>query len=218
MAIKLGPRVLIADDHAPTRAMVRKAIEDEGFLVCAEVADAKSAIRAADETRPDIAILDIRMPGGGILAANRIATEQPDVLIVMLTVSDEDQDLFSALSAGASGYVLKGQDPASIPEALRMVLAGEAALSGSLVKRLLRDYRVRESRHRVTASLPKGKRLTPREVEVLELLNEGLATTEIGTRLFVADVTVRTHIAAIMRKLDVNDRAGLLRLVREPFE
>jgi DNA-binding NarL/FixJ family response regulator len=209
-----GPRALIADDHAPTRAMVRRAVESDGFRVCAEVPDAYQAIRAAREARPDVAILDIRMPGGGIRAAKEISTEQPEISIVMLTVSDEDNDLFSALSAGASGYVLKGQDPATIPQALRIALAGEAALSGSLVKRLVKDYRVRDLRQRINAGVPHQARLTPRELEVLELLNEGLATAEIGTRLFVADVTVRTHLAAIMRKLDVNDREGLLKLVR----
>ncbi len=218
MAVSAGARVLIADDHAPTRAMVRRAIETGGFLVCADVADADGAIRASRETRPDVVLLDVRMPGNGIRAAAVIGTEQPNVPIVMLTISDEDGDLFSALSAGASGYLLKVQDPATIPEALRMVLSGEAALSRKLVKRLVQEYRDRDARQRIRARLPRGARLTPKEWEVLELLNEGLGTAEIARQLFVADVTVRSHLAAIIRKLHVKNRAGVLRMVRgEPL-
>ena len=214
MAVVPGRRVLIADDHAPTRAVVRRAIEDGGFVVCADVADADAAIRATRDTTPDVVLLDVRMPGSGIRAAEVIGTEHPDIPIVMLTVSDEDSDLFSALSAGASGYLLKGQDPATIPEALRMVLSGEAALSRKLVKRLVQEYRDRDTRQRMRARLPRGARLTPKEWEVLELLNDGLGTAEIASRLFVADVTVRTHLAAIIRKLHAKDRAGVLRMLR----
>ena len=154
------------------------------------------------------------MPGSGIHAAQVIGTEQPGTAIVMLTVSAEDDDLLAALSAGASGYLLKGQDPAKIPEVLRLVLSGEAALPGTLVKRLAEEYRSRDVREGMHARIPAGARLTPREWEVLSLLNDGLATAEIGRRLFVADVTVRTHLAAIVRKLHVKDRSGALRLVR----
>lgn len=213
-----APSVLIADDHAPTRALVRRAVELGGFLVCADVPDADKAIDAARRTRPDVALLDIRMPGSGIRAAEVIGTEQPRISIVMLTVSAEHDDLLTALSAGASGYVLKGHDPTKIPGVLRMVLAGEAALPAILVKRLAEEYRARDEHRGIRARLPGGARLTPREWEVLELLNDGLGTAEIGRRLFVADVTIRTHLAAIIRKLHVRDRAGVLRLVRGEAE
>ncbi|HEY5025197.1 MAG TPA: response regulator transcription factor [Acidimicrobiales bacterium] len=153
MAVSPGPRVLIADDHAPTRAVVRRAIENGSFLVRRR-ADADGAIRAARETRPDVILLDVRMPGSGIRAAEVIGTEPPDLPIVMLTISDENSDLFSALSAGASGYLLKGQDPAAIPEVLRMVMSGEAALSRTLVKRLVQEFRARDVRQRIRARLP----------------------------------------------------------------
>lgn len=214
MAVVPAPSVLIADDHAATRAMVRQAVEGGGFLVCADVPDADGAIRVARQARPDVALLDVRMPGSGIRAAKVIGTEQPQISVVMLTVSAEDDDLFAALSAGASGYLLKGQDPTKIPDVLRMVLSGEAAIPATLVKRLAEEYRVRDVRQRIRARLPGGVRLTPKEWEVLELLNDGLDTAEIGRRLFVADVTIRTHLAAIIRKLQVKDRAGVLRLVR----
>lgn len=202
------------DDHAPTRAVVRRAVEHGGFVVCADVPHADGAIDAARQTRPDVALLDVRMPGGGIRAAEVIGSEHPRVSIVMLTVSAEDDDLLAALSVGASGYLLKGQDPAKIPKVLRMVLSGEAALPATLVKRLAAEYRARDPRPGMRGRLPGSARLTPREWEVLELLNEGLGTAEIGRRLFVADVTVRTHLAAIVRKLHAKDRAGVLRLVR----
>jgi DNA-binding NarL/FixJ family response regulator len=214
MAITNGPRVLIADDHAPTRAMIRRAVEAEGFVVCAEVADADAAIHGVHESSPDVIILDIRMPGGGIRAAEVVGTDKPQISIVMLTVSGEDDDLFSALSVGASGYLLKGQDPAKIPETLRSVLSGETVLSPVLVKNLVREYRVQDVRHRVRRQLPNVTRLTPREWEVLELLSDGYGTAEIGQRLFVADVTVRSHLASIAHKLKVKDRAGVLRLIR----
>jgi len=218
VAIAAAPRVLVADDHAPTRAVVKRAIEDAGFVVCAEVPDAEGAIRAAREMGPEVAILDIRMPGSGLRAAQVIGIEQPEISIVMLTVSSEDSDLFAALSAGACGYLLKGQDPASIPAVLRSVLSGEAAIHGTLVKRLVQEYRVRGVRERARDRLPGGARLTPREWEVIELLSEGLGTADISRRLFIAEVTVRSHIAAAIRKLRLKDRAAVLRLVRGDAE
>jgi DNA-binding NarL/FixJ family response regulator len=210
-----APRVLIADDHAATRAMIRHAIEERGFLVIAEVSDAHEAIRETRENPPDVALLDVRMPGDGIHAATVIGREHGEVRIVMLTVSAEDGDFFSALSAGASGYLLKGQDPASLAEALRRVLCGEAALDGVLAKRLIREYSTRTSWQTVREGLPGGRRLTPKEWEVLGLLNDGLVTSDIAQRMFVAKVTVRTYLAAIVRKLGVHDRAEAIHLLRK---
>jgi two-component system, NarL family, nitrate/nitrite response regulator NarL len=212
------PRVLIADDHAPTRAMIRRAIEQRGFLVTAEVSDAHDAIREARENPPDVALLDVRMPGGGIHAATVIGREHGDVCIVMLTVSAEDNDFFSALSAGASGYLLKGQDPASLAEALRRVLSGEAALDGVLTKRLVREYSTRTRWQAIRERLPGGHHLTEKEWQVLGFLNDGLVTSEIAERMFVAKVTVRTHLAAIVRKLGVADRAEAVQLLRNHLD
>ena len=136
-------------------------------------------------------------------AATVIGREHGDVCIVMLTVSAENGDFFSALSAGASGYLLKGQDPASLAEALRRVLGGEAALDGVLAKRLVREYSTRTRWQTIRERLPGGRHLTPKEWEVLRLLNDGLVTSEIAQRMFVAKVTIRTHLAAIVRKLGV---------------
>ena len=145
-----GPvRVLIADDHAPTRAEVRTMLEgDARFEVCAVTADAAGAVDAAMRERPDLCLLDVRMPGGGLSAAWEISARLPRTKIVMLTVSGEDADLFAALRAGAEGYLLKTMSFARLPDALQGVRAGEAAIPPSLVARLLQRFRAREPRRR----------------------------------------------------------------------
>jgi DNA-binding NarL/FixJ family response regulator len=206
--------VLIADDHAPTRAMIRGAVESGGFEVIGEVPDAYGAIREARDTHPDVALLDVRMPGGGLYAAEVIASGQPDVSVVMLTVSADEDDFFSALSVGASGYLLKGQDPAEIPKALARVLSGEAAVDGMLAKRLVQEFRSQDPGRKRRSRLPNGAKLTPKEWEVLELLNEGSTTKEIAAHLQVEDVTVRTHLSNIYRKLNATSRSDALGMVR----
>ncbi|MGD0393847.1 MAG: response regulator transcription factor [Acidimicrobiales bacterium] len=218
MGVTATPGVLIADDHAPTRRMIRRSIEQRGFLVKAEVPDAHAAVRACGENDVDVALLDVRMPGGGIHAATIIGAEQPHVAIVMLTVSADDSDLFAAVSAGALGYLLKGGDPIGIPDALWRVLSGEAAIDGILTKRLFGEYKSRSSRQRLRNRLSNGTHLTQKEWEVLDLLNRDLSTTEIARRLFVADVTVRTHVAAIVRKLGASDRFEAVRFFRGTLE
>ena len=160
-------------------------------------------------------LLDIHMPGNGIAAADAIRRRLPGTAIVMLTVSEDDGDLFDALRAGASGYLLKDIDPARLPHALQGVLEGEAAMPRTLVARVLEEFRSRGSRKRVLLPGRRPPELTPREWEVLELMREGLATAAIAERLFVEPVTVRTHVAAILRKLHVPDRKSALRLFDE---
>jgi DNA-binding NarL/FixJ family response regulator len=206
-------RVLIADDHPPTRAGVKVALERDGFVVCAEAADAPSAIAGARGERPDVCLLDIHMPGNGIRAAEAIASEFPDAAVVMLTVSRTDEDLFDALRVGASGYLLKDIDPARLPLALRGVLAGEAALPRRLVALLIEEFRERKRRRRIPLMATRGVELTDREWEVLELMRQGMATDAIADRLFIAPVTVRTHVSAILRKLHVPTREAALELL-----
>lgn len=204
-------RVLIADDHPPTRTGVRWALEHDGeFAVCAEVANATDAVESARKLKPEIALLDIHMPGGGINAAAQIAEAAPETAVVMLTVSRDDADLFAALRAGARGYLLKDIDPARLPMALRGVLSGEAALPRGLVAHLIDEFRSRDSVSGRRAGLLAT--LTEREWEVLTLMQEGLPTTEMAARMFVTPVTVRTHVSAILRKLQVSDRAAAVRL------
>jgi DNA-binding NarL/FixJ family response regulator len=211
----MAVRVLLADDHPPTRAGVRGALEGQGFSVVAEVGTADDAVATALRERPDVCLLDINMPGNGIAAAAGIAAELPDVAIVMLTVSRDDSDLFDALRAGASGYLLKDTDPERLPLALQGVLDGEAALPRTLVARVIEEFQARGRRRRLAFAKNRGVQLTEREWEVLELLHQRLSTGEIAQRLGVSDVTVRSHIAAILRKLRVPDREAALRLLDE---
>jgi DNA-binding NarL/FixJ family response regulator len=205
--------VLLADDHARTRAMVRQALERGGdFHVCVEASDATSAVQGAKEAHPDVCLLDINMPGNGIAAAAQITGALPHTAVVMLTVSRQDEDLFDALRAGASGYLLKGMDEDSIGNALQRVLAGEATLPGTLVARLVDEFRDREQ-HRVAVPDAQTARLTGREWDVLELMRKGASTAEISGRLFVSPTTVRTHVSAILRKLGVPTREAAIKLL-----
>lgn len=206
--------VLVADDHPPTRAGVRLALETGGFSVCAEVGDAVAAVDAAVRFRPGICLLDIHMPGSGIAAADEIGTRVPEAAVVMLTVSQEDEDLFDALEAGAIGYLLKDTSPLRLPEALRAVLRGEAALPPHLVTKVVSEFRQRRRRRRVSLPGRKPVDLTDREREVLAMMRDGLTTAEMAERLFVAPVTVRTHVAAILRKLRVPDRRAAVELLQ----
>ena len=204
--------MLVADDHPPTRAGVRDALEGHGFVVCAEASNGQSAVAAAIREQPDICLLDIRMPGNGIVAAGAICHQVPNTAIVMLTVSRTESDVFDALRAGAVGYLPKDIDPARLPHALKGVLNGEAALPRSLVGLLIAEFRERQRKY-VRLRQRRGVELTTREWEVLELLQQGLTTGEIASRLFIAPVTVRTHLASIMKKFDAPDRRSALRLI-----
>jgi DNA-binding NarL/FixJ family response regulator len=206
-------RVLIADDHPPTRLGVRLALERGGFVVCAEAPDADTAVERALAERPEVCLLDINMPGDGIRAAELIARELPETAVVMLTVSRADTDLFNALRAGACGYLLKDIDPARLPLALYGVLEGEAALPRRLVALLIEEFRERRRRRRIPLVGRRGVELTDREWEVLELMRDGLSTEEIAARLFISPVTVRTHVSAILRKLHVRTREAALELL-----
>jgi DNA-binding NarL/FixJ family response regulator len=206
-------RVLIADDHPPTRAGVKAALERDCFVVCAQAPDAYGAIEAAARERPDVCLLDVNMPGDGVYAAETISRELPDTVVVMLTVSRSDEDLFNALRAGASGYLLKDIDPVRLPLALRGVLEGEAALPRRLVALLIEEFRERKRRRRIPLVGRHSVELTDREWEVLELMRQGLTTLEIGERLFISPVTVRTHVSSVLRKLHVPTREAALELL-----
>jgi DNA-binding NarL/FixJ family response regulator len=213
-------RVLIADDHVPTRDDVRRALEtDERFSVCAEAADAARAVQAAVRKQPDVCLLDVQMPGGGLAAAWEIAARMPQAKIVMLTVSETDSDLFTALRAGADGYLLKTMNLGRLPDALAGVCAGEAAMQRTLVARVVEQFHTRGPRWRQTASgEPPERRLTSREWEILDLLAQGLSTAEIARRLVLSASAVRVHIASIVRKLGVPDRAAAIELFRRRSE
>ena len=212
----MSVRVLIADDHAATRADVRAALEqDAEFEVCAEAADAPGAVAAALRHRPDVCLLDVHMPGRGVAAAWEIHARLPRSRVVMLTVSREDSDLFAALRAGALGYLLKDMAPRSLPRALHSVLAGEVAIPRELVGQVVEGFRDPSARRRQVLAEGASQQLTSREWQVLELLQQELSTAQIARRLVLSPVTVRTHVNAILRKLQLRDREELRRLFSE---
>jgi DNA-binding NarL/FixJ family response regulator len=210
---RVDATVLLADDHPPTRLGTRLSLEAAGFTISAEVGTAQAAVEAATRERPDVALLDIRMPGNGLTAAAEIAEAAPDTAIVMLTVSRDDDDLLTALAAGAVGYLLKDIDPARLPKALESVLAGETALPQSLVSRMAR--RQRQSRDRSTRALlrKEGIELSDSEWEVLELLDEGHAPAEIARRLELDERTVQRHLSALAGTLGARSASPDLRLL-----
>jgi DNA-binding NarL/FixJ family response regulator len=164
--------------------------------------------------RPDICLLDVHMPGSGIRAAAAIYESVPATTIVMLTVSRSDGDLFAALKAGAAGYLVKDADPSRLAHALGAVLDGEAALPRTLVARLIEEFRRRDLRDARLRELEEdGVVLTRREWEVLELLADGRTTAEIAATLDIAQVTVRTHVATVVKKLQVESREEAVRRV-----
>jgi DNA-binding NarL/FixJ family response regulator len=201
--------VLIADDDAAARAAVRNALEAAGLEICAEASEATDAVEAAARSLPDICLLDPNLSGNGIAAIEAITTEWPDIPVVAFPAFPDDDELFAALEAGASGYLVNDIDPARLPVALVRVLDGEAALPRRLAAHLIEEFRTLQRKSRKSHV----RNLTNREFEVLELLRHGLSTAEIAERLFVEKVTVRTHIASILRKLGVPDRQAAIRLL-----
>ena len=209
-------RVLVADDHAPTRDDVCRALTEGGMVVCAEASDAARAVQLSLETKPDICLLDVRMPGGGVAAAWEIAARLPTTKVVMLTVSDEDGDLFRALRAGAVSYLTKDMDFETLPEALLEVVEGKAAIPPALVARMVMQFHSSDPRFRTTeVGTELGPRLTSREWDVLAGLAEGLSTRDIARRLQLKPSGVRAHISAVVQKLGVKDRREAVAFFRE---
>jgi DNA-binding NarL/FixJ family response regulator len=208
-------RVLIADDHPLVRDGVREALTQRGVIVCAEAADAATAVIAAIRERPDICLLDIDMPGNGITAAGEITKQVPTSAIVMLTVCADERDLLDAVRAGAVGYLLKDIDPDRLAHALRSVVSGEAALPRRLMAYVLSHVQSGEGRRRLGLRMPRGVALSDREWDILELLHDELSTRDVATRLSISPVTVRRHLSSAVTKLGVQDRHAALALVRD---
>jgi DNA-binding NarL/FixJ family response regulator len=208
--------IVLGDDQGATRAGVRRALESRGFRVLAEAATADEAVAAALSHEPAVCLLAVHVPGGGIAAAEQIKAALPDTKIVMLTGSDRDEDLFAALHAGADGYLLKTTSAERLPNAIRGVLAGEAAIPRRLTARLVDEYRNR-GRHRTLPVSVSGHsvELTAREFEVLTRLRKGRATAEIAIELRISQVTVRRHISAVVHKLGARNRRTALGLIED---
>ena len=192
------PRLLIAD-HGPTRLGVRMALDGQVEL-CAEVANAEQAIRAAKAKQPDVCLVGLEIPGGGIAAVRGICRAAPAAAVIVLGGIDDTDDVLAAIRAGAIGYVETGVSAASLRRIVSHVLAGEAAIPRSLVLELLLELRGRGSSE---------DGLTAREAQVLGMLRRGLDTAEIATRLRIQPVTVRRHISGLVHKLGVEGRSEL---------
>ena len=200
-------RVLLADDEAMVRAGVRAILDtDPGIEVVAEAADGREAVDLAIDHRPDVALLDIRMPRlDGLAAAAELRQAVPEVAVVMLTTFDEDEYVARALGEGANGFLLKAADPRELLIGVRAAAEGAAYLSPKIAHRVVADLRggrltrYDQARKRVAT-------LTGREREVLALVGEGLSNQDIARRLTVAEGTVKAHVSAILQRLEVTNR------------
>ncbi|MBV9205113.1 MAG: response regulator transcription factor [Actinobacteria bacterium] len=205
------PRVVIADDQTLVRGGFRLILGSAGIPVVAEAADGKQAVAAALSHRPDVVLMDIRMPEmDGLEATRRILAARDDVRIIILTTFDLDQYVYAALSAGASGFLLKDVSPEHLIAAVRLVRRGDALLAPSITRRLVERFASR-------ASSPGGElsALTPRELEVLGLVARGLSNAELAAELTLSEATVKTHVARILAKLQLRDRVQAVVLAYE---
>jgi DNA-binding NarL/FixJ family response regulator len=199
-------RVVIADDQALVRAGFRMILKGDGIDVVAEATNGVEAVDAVHRTRPDVVLMDIRMPElDGLEATRRILTgTAADPSVIMLTTFDLDQYVYAALTAGASGFLLKDVSPEHMVAAVRLVRTGDALLAPAITRRLVERFARRDSD---TPAIPRDlSTLTARELEVLRLLAEGLNNAELADRLTVSEATVKTHVAHILAKLGLRDR------------
>ncbi len=201
--------ILIVDDHPLTREALTSLLEQHGFDVVGHASDGREAIAEAGRLRPTLVLLDLTMPGmDGLTALPHLREVSPESEVVVLTASGTDENLLEAIRAGAAGYLLKSEPPERIALFLRGVAHGEAALSGSIARRLL--DRVREGGRMGGVPDEVAQKLSAREVEVLLLLDEHLGTDDIAARLFISEHTVRSHVKSLLRKLGVSSRRDAL--------
>jgi DNA-binding NarL/FixJ family response regulator len=213
--------VLIADDQELIRTGFRLILTARGIDVVGEAADGAEAVALAARLRPDVVLMDIRMPVlDGLEAARRVLARQPDCRVLMLTTFDLDRYVYAALALGASGFLLKDVTAAHLAAAVRLVDTGDALLSPSITRRLVERF----ASDRPELGGPAGRTpavhrdlaaLTPRELEVLTLLGRGLSNAELATRLTLSEATVKTHVARIFAKLTLRDRAQAVVLAYE---
>lgn len=199
-------RVAVLDDQPLYReGVIYSLSQNNGFVVVGQGASAEEAVTIARDTLPDVMLLDLKMPGGGIEAARAITNECPAVKVVMLTVSEEEEHVTSALQAGASGYVLKGVGGAELAQTLHSIVAGEAYITPALAARLLTSVR-REQEQPVGSAIPREAGLNRREEQILELLSTAMTNREIAERLDLSEKTVKRYMTNILQKLQARNR------------
>jgi DNA-binding NarL/FixJ family response regulator len=206
-------RILLVDDQHLVRAGFRMILEAEDDLtVVGEAADGREAVEAVPRTKPDVVLMDIRMPVlDGIEATARIRAGQEQPAILVLTTFDLDEYVFSALRAGASGFLLKDTPPEQLVEAIRVVNRGDGLLAPSVTRRLIDDFASRRP-----AAPPTGlDTLTERELDVLKLVAKGMSNAEIAQELYLGEATVKTHVGRVLAKLDLRDRVQAVVLAYE---
>jgi len=206
-------RILLADDHPLFRDGVASLLRAWGHDVVGQAGTGDEAIRLAEGLDPDLVLMDVQMPGSGLAATATIKARRPSIAIVMLTVSEDEDDLFTAIRAGAQGYLLKNLESAQLRSMLGAVERGEAAITPATAARIIDLYRRAES---AEASGAVQDRLTERELEVLGLVTAGLRNKEIAARLGVTENTAKFHLRNILEKLHASSRTELAaRAVRE---
>jgi DNA-binding NarL/FixJ family response regulator len=200
-------RVVIVDDHALFRRGLDLVLSEEPDIkVVGEAADGIEAVHRAEEMAPDVVVMDVRMPRStGIEAARRIRERLPDTKVIMLTVSDSEEDLYAAVKAGASGYLLKEISIEELADAVRAVARGHSLISPSMASKLLTEFNalVQQAEERHRSLLPN---LTDRELDVLKLVAKGLSNREISEELYISENTVKNHVRNILEKLHLHSR------------
>jgi DNA-binding NarL/FixJ family response regulator len=210
------PRVVIADDQTLVRSGFRMILNASGIPVVAEAADGREAIAAVLKHRPDVVLMDIRMPEmDGLEATRQILASRPgqDMRIIILTTFDLDQYVYAALAAGASGFLLKDVSPEHLVAAVQLVRSGDALLSPSITRRLVERFAGHQPAARELSADVSA--LTPRELEVLGLIARGMSNHELATELTLSEATVKTHVARILAKLQLRDRVQAVVLAYE---
>src|ERR671936_301491 len=200
-------RILIVDDHALFRRGIEMVLRQEPDVeVAGEAADGHEAVEKAQELMPDVVLMDVRMPGqSGIKATEQIKDNLPHAKILMLTISDEEADLYDAIKAGASGYLLKEIPIEEVADAIRSVWAGQSRISPSMASKLLTEFAAMSKASNDRPQMP-TPRLTDRELEVLKLVAQGLNNRDIAKKLFISENTVKNHIRNILEKLHLHSR------------
>ncbi|SFB45563.1 two component transcriptional regulator, LuxR family [Amycolatopsis marina] len=207
-------RVLVADDHAAVRAgLVMVLGAAEGVEVVGEAADGAAAVRQVAALRPDVVLMDVRMPGTDGIEATRQLADRDGCHVLVLTTFDLDEYVYSALRAGAAGFLLKSVDAARLVESVRLVAAGEGVLAPEVTRKLITEFARTAPASAPTPSIVAD--LTDREREVLGCLGDGLSNAQIAARLFIGETTVKTHVSRVLTKLDLRSRVQAAILARE---